>query len=341
MRVNGGAVIDVDVHPALDVQAADVFAYLPPGWREMVSYLGQTRLTASPLAFSYTLGTSIGMEAMERLGTPPEPDLRTLHDAFDRESLTIGQLVVPEAVAHSAGALNAALGAQLAGAFNDYLLDRWVVDARSRYALVVIPDDVDAAVAEIRRRGGDPRVSSVWLPAGDAPLGNRRFLPIYKAAVELGLPILSHPDPRRAALATAQIALEGRFNRPLSAWSNIASLVANGVFERFRDLKFVFLECGFSWLDALVDRMNGAWETMREQVPGLARAPSDVVCEHVRIAIHPLEQPREPAALNDLIASSSCLSAVLVYAGNRAVDGLPDSTRRKIVGDNESSALRF
>ena len=133
----------------------------------------------------------------------------------------------------------------------------------------------------------------MWIPTSEHRFGDRHFYPVYEAAVELGLPILGHPGGG-GAMASPEVVLEGRMNAPTAVWTQVASLVAHGVFERFRELRFVFLESGFTWLEPLLARMDAAWRSGRKRVPQLVRAPSDVVREHIRLSTLPLDDDRDP-----------------------------------------------
>jgi hypothetical protein len=65
--------------------------------------------------------------------------------------------------------------------------------AGSKAAIVVNPEDPEAAVAEIRRRADDPRFAQVQLGTRAVePLGRRRYWPVYAAAEETGFPVGFH-----------------------------------------------------------------------------------------------------------------------------------------------------
>lgn len=344
--------VDGDVHPALNAPISAVLEYLPRAWREKFDYLGEIPLAASPLEFNYLLGSYVvGKDTLGRMTFPDRPDVEAFTgEVFGQGGADVGQMIVPEVVTHSYPARNAEIGVHLAGAFNDYVLDQWVVDERLRYALVVFPGDPAAAAAEIRRHGDDRRVSSVWLPTSDVRFGAPGFNPVYEAALEFGLPIISHPAAS-AVMASPEMAFEGRASAPAGVWANIASLVAAGVFERYRELRFVFFESGFTWLDAMVRRMDAGWRAGGDRLPALERAPNEIVREHVRISTQPIDDDRDASELCRLIEESDLLGDVLVYGSNfprqgaasaaSAFAGLSDETRRKIMAENAKAVLRL
>ena len=56
---------------------------------------------------------------------------------------------------------------------------------------------------------------------------------------------------------------------------NVVSLITEGVFERFPNLKVALIESGFSWAPSLGWRMDKQWAHMRKETPHLKRPPSD------------------------------------------------------------------
>jgi uncharacterized protein len=79
----------------------------------------------------------------------------------------------------------------------------------------------------------------------------------------------------------------------------VSSMVMEGVFERYRDLKVVMIECGFGWLPALGWRLDKHWKRMRDEVPHLTRAPSEVIREHFYVTTQPMEETEDPTHVLD------------------------------------------
>ncbi len=79
----------------------------------------------------------------------------------------------------------------------------------------------------------------------------------------------------------------------------LASIVLEGVFERFPTFKMILVEAGFAWLPALAWRLDKHWEKLRSEIPHLKRPPSEVIREHVWLTTQPMEEPDNRRHLMD------------------------------------------
>ena len=82
----------------------------------------------------------------------------------------------------------------LCTAINDWQIDAWVgPEPRLRGSIYVPQDYPEAAVKEIERRAGDPRFVQVsCAPQSEAPLGNRRYWPMFEATCAANRPLALH-----------------------------------------------------------------------------------------------------------------------------------------------------
>jgi predicted TIM-barrel fold metal-dependent hydrolase len=73
--------------------------------------------------------------------------------------------------------------------------------------------------------------------------------------------------------------------------SQLVSLVSEGVFARFPGLRVALIEGGFTWLPSLMWRFDKNWKGLRGEVPWVDRLPSEIIREHVRLTIQPVDEP--------------------------------------------------
>jgi hypothetical protein len=192
-------------------------------------------------------------------------------------------------------------------AVNKWIADKWLDrDARLRASILVPSESPELAAKEIERCAADPRfVQVLMLASGEMPLGRRRYWPIYEAAQELKLPIGIHagssyrfpPSPS----GWHSYFLEDYVLQSLTFQSQLLSLLAEGVFSKFPQLKVVMTESGFTWLPGFLWRADKTWRGVRREVPWLTHSPSEIVKEHVRFTTQPINGPQDLAVFDDVL----------------------------------------
>lgn len=201
--------------------------------------------------------------------------------------------------------------AAICRAYNDYTAREWLtVDSRYVMAVKVPMQEPSFAVAEIERWAGHPQVKAIsfWGGAERIPFGQRFYWPIYEAASRHRLPIHVHPATT-ATIASGATSAAGPVSTylqmhvclPQFYQAHLISLVLEGVFERFKNLRFAFVEGGFGWVPHIVWRMDKEYKGLRQQAPYLRRLPSEYVRDHVKLTTQPIEEPIKARHLLDLI----------------------------------------
>jgi predicted TIM-barrel fold metal-dependent hydrolase len=284
-------VIDCVVHAEVG-SVEQLVPHLPPHWQAVVSQTGfrgpyvPTQPAGAPTVCAPWFAR--GDDAVE--GSEPEHIIRVL----DRWSADVGILCCDYAVE---GIRNPDAAAAVAAAVNDWLVETWLpADERFRASLVLPIAQPAAAAAEIERLAGHPRVVQALLPVrSPAPYGDRRYLPVFEAAVRAGIAVGlrwgGNPGNPPTGTGWPSYFAEEHAGMPAAFQTQLLSLIAEGVFERFSDLRVALLGSGFSWLPAFLWRLDKEWRGMRREVPWVRRAPSAAVSEQVRVGLHPIDAP--------------------------------------------------
>ena len=125
--------------------------------------------------------------------------------------------------------------------------------------------------------------------------------------------------------------------------TQVASLITEGVFAKFPALKVVLIELGVTWLPGFLWRFSKFWRGLRTEVPWVDRSPSDIVRDHFRLTIQPLDAPPDPEAVERAIEHLRS-DDMLLYASDfphwqfdgddPLPPGIPQALRRKVLVEN-------
>ena len=287
--------IDCDIHPQVgDVE--EFLGYVEPAQREWFRSQGPS--LGIP-GYSWVHPSSWFRADIEQNGKPPAADVDTIRrELLDPSGTEVGILNGDDAVLVSLMP-SPYRAAELARAHNEWLRERWLADEPRLRASILCPaQDPQAAATEIRRMAEDERFVQVLLCGGaDRPYGEPRYLPIFEAAAECGLPVAIHSGgegmgiaapPGGAGPVTFYIEWH-TLGSACSTMSHLVSLVCHGTFERLPSLKVLLIEGGIAWLPGILWRLDTNWRALRDETPWLERKPSEVAREHIRFSTQPLE----------------------------------------------------
>ena len=293
--------VDCDIHPAPPRMAA-LLPYLDEHWREQM--------------------VSRGIDGLDLTTYPPNDPSNTRPDWRPGKGSAAATLDAVRAQALDAFGARAAIcnclhgslamfsedmGSALCGAVNEWMAREWLDrDPRLRASILVNTRGPELAVEEIERRATDKRfVQVLMLVSGDTPLGRRLNWPIYAAAERHGLPIGVHAGSAQHHAPTAvgwpSYNVEDYVGQATGFQTQLISLIAEGVFNKFPALRFVLIESGISWLMPFLWHVTKEWHGLRTEVPWVDRPPIDIVREQVRLTVQPFDAPPEPAELTRVL----------------------------------------
>lgn len=299
--------IDCDIH--LEIPSVDVLLpYLADHWRE---YIRETSFKG-PIDTSYPAGAATSMNrdsARSADGLPAAPSLDDVRrKVLDPWQTEFGILTCSYAVE---SVRNPFAAAALASAVNDWQLNAWLNhEPRLRGSVVVPIQDAALAADEINRVGENPAFVQVMLPVHSESLyGNRRYYPVYEAALRhdlvLGMHFGGNPGNPPTAVGWPSYYVEEYVGMSHIFQSQVISLVAEGVFDRFPALRVALIESGVTWLPSLMWRLDKEWKGLRKEVPWVRRLPSEYIREHVRLTTQPFDFPLDNAELGEIVEQFS------------------------------------
>jgi predicted TIM-barrel fold metal-dependent hydrolase len=287
-------VIDTDIHFAIDPQR--IVDFLPEPWRRR--YTTGNRGPGHPGYWNPN-----GVDRSDavtpdgaRIEASPQALSRYFFDVYGIEYGILNK----ESSLHVGLSPEPDFAAAVISAVNDVIVSDWLpTDPRFRASLLVSPADPELAAREIHRLGDHPGIVQVLMTSGARiPYGQRVYHPIYAAAVEHDLPSAIHPGGEGVGVSGPPSAsgwpgsyLEWHTGLVCSFIGHLLSLVAEGVFVKYPELRFVLIEGGLAWLPPVLWRFDKNWKALRQTTPWLVRPPSDYVQDHVLLTTQPIEEP--------------------------------------------------
>jgi hypothetical protein len=241
------------------------------------------------------------------------------------------------------------MAAGIARALNLWMAREWLdLEPRLRASIIIPMQSPELAVDEIEFWASDKRfVQVLMLVTADAPLGRRQYWPIYAAAARHGLPVGIHAGssfryPMTPVGWTSYFA-EDYVNQSQAFQTQLTSLICEGAFSKYPQLRVVLLESGFTWLPAHLWHLSKFWRGLRMEVPWVDRPPFEIVRDQVRLTLQPVDAPPRRETLERLLEHMGSDELLLFstdyphwqFDGEDALpDGLPDALVRKILIDN-------
>ena len=330
--------IDADFHlPQAPV--SDLLPFMDEFWRFQIT---DREIDASPFRLtSYPPNSPLTKN--------PDYEGLDVTGALDK----FGTDVAVTSMLHGVVALhNPDMRAVLMSAVNDYVAATWLdTEPRLRGSIYVSGEDVAASVAEIERLAGDKRFVQVLLLAmQEIHHGNRHYWPIYEACEKHGLALAIHAGglyrlpPSVSGWPAFQF--EDYVMQSMVFENILTGLIGEGVFQKYPDLKVVFLESGFAWLPTTIWRNDKTWRGVRQEVPWLDRKPSEIMAGRIFLSLQPSDPPG-PDELRQIIKHIGGTDMLLYstdyphrqFAGEDPLPaGLPEEALPNILAGNALKA---
>jgi uncharacterized protein len=157
-------------------------------------------------------------------------------------------------------------------AYNDWLHEDYMQKSPRFKGIGLIPlQEPDAAVEEMRRVVEDLGMSGAMLPSTgyQGQLGAKEFWPIYAQAERLGCCLAVHGGCHEGMGMDDlnPYAPVHALGHPFGQMVTFSSIIFNGIFDRFPDLRIGFLEGGVAWLLLCLERFDRSYETHIQHDP--------------------------------------------------------------------------
>jgi predicted TIM-barrel fold metal-dependent hydrolase len=305
-RRSGVGLVDCDVHPW--PTAEQLLEFMDPRWADYQRAFGLRGPTGRGALLMRPF--SARMDAWPPGGGYPGSDSTFAREQLlDRYDITHAILNPPPGLfpTWTGGNQPREYSADMMKALNDWIQATWLeADERWRAAVCVTPEQPDAAAAEIARCvNQSDKFLQVMLPVRmHHPVGNPFYAPLIEAAIEHDIVVGIHVGGDGMNQVTGggppSYFYENHTGFGQAAFSHISSLIFEGTFERYPQLKIVLMETNWSWLAPLAWRMDATWEVLKSEVPHVKKRPSEYLRDHLFITSQPAEEFENAAWFDDV-----------------------------------------
>ncbi|WP_029584220.1 amidohydrolase family protein [Bradyrhizobium sp. URHD0069] len=338
-------IIDTDVHESFS-SLTDLVPYLPEPYKSWIA-AGAWRGFSQPFAYT-SPGNGNRADVRSADGSASVSDYSVMRaQLLDPYNLTYAVLTgyfYPTGLKLQYG-----LATALARAYNDYVVEHWISkDKRFIGSIQINARDPEAAAREIDRMAAHPQMRQVMLPVvDDIAYGHPMYKPIFVAAERNRLMVAFHHTTfAQGPYGMGLHYMERHCLIPISLMPQVISLIANGVFDSYPNLRFMILEGGFSWLPHVMWRMDREYRQGRVEVPWIKKLPSQHCRERLRLSTQPTEDisSGDWMKLIDLMGTDDILVFSTDYPHfdfddpNAAIPkAIPEATREKIIWKNAAN----
>jgi hypothetical protein len=342
------------------VSKDDLLPYVGKGWRDLlaienVQVKGQWQ--NQPQTDRAASGT-----------TPPDGGPPASDPAYVIEQLLEKRGSERVVLGHEQGLVSAGLpmaykSRAVVRALNDWTIAEWLERDDRLYGHLLVQSGLpEEAAHEIRRVGEHEKFVAVALgPNGlNQAFGHPAYMPIYDAAVELGLPVVLQvgadniadlgTTPTSIGLSATYAEYDAMSVAPLM--SHLTSMFTSGIFDIHPSLRVLLVGGGIAWVPQFLWRLDPIYRVVRRvDMPWSKRLPTEYFAEHVRLSTYSLEAPVKKEQLQSVLNLIPEVESSLLYAsGYPNADGetaaevgerLPEALHQSVFHDNAEKFYRW
>jgi len=351
-RAQGYRVVDTDFH------------FLPE-WNELRKYMKEPFKSVAksypPVGGDY--GPAYALD-LEGTGQETQGRARTAADILRvLDEIGVETVIIVPGFQRPQSMFNQSLLSETCRAYNDMLINEVIpVSPRIKCEIMINHRNPADGAAEIRRVGGNKGFVSVFTEFGGnyEPIGTAKHDPIYDAAIEYDLAVTSHigsfwqqftPMHQGARTWTELFGISTLG----IGMSYIASMIMQGLFDKYPDLRIVLKEGGYWWMPEFQARIDDFYlnhpgdiklteRLLESGEKFLRKMPSEYIWSNVRFASQPMCIPKniehfkmlmEMCRGEDMLLYSSDWPHATFDPLNWVFEKpISEEGRKKILGDN-------
>jgi uncharacterized protein len=165
----------------------------------------------------------------------------------------------------------------------------------------------------------------VVAPLAEFPPGGRRIVTVTGRSIGVFRVAWGRPVSAPTTTGFTTTYLQDYVSNVHVVQAQVLSLVAEGTFARFPDLRVSLIECGFSWLPPLLWRFDKDWKSIWREVPWVRERPSAYVRRHFRATTQPAHLPAGADQARELLRMVG--AGWLLHASDHPHDHGPGGAR--------------
>jgi len=168
----------------------------------------------------------------------------------------------------------------LGNAYNRWIVETLLAQDDKLKSMAFLPfNDADEALKTVEEFGDAPGVVGFMVTSvRNKPVHHNRYMKVYRALEERGLPLGFHAGYYWQDPSMMQVNRFGSMHALSFVWCNVLHMtnwVMNGLPERFPRLPVVWIESGLAWVPWLMQRLDHTYMMRTSEAPLLKRRPSE------------------------------------------------------------------